>query len=248
MPVLQHPRMSRLGLLAAAFSDGSVVLYALPHPGALQSSTRTQVKGRKSHAALIPLCPRDPGSPELQWGRSCAEGCLLVAGSCTPWLGSELRSGLALPNGPCNAPCNAPICRRPPEIDEPSVAAQPQLTAPIHPLASADGKRVALFSQPQSALRFRMGCSAAAAPRGPGWILPQPATLPRSSRARPCCGITSHPCASPPVPASIRCSAGPRRSRLCDPAVIAVPGMMHGSLRLTASAALQGVLTCLDSC
>lgn len=40
----KHPRMSRLGLLAAAFSDGSVVLYALPHPGALQSSTRTQVK------------------------------------------------------------------------------------------------------------------------------------------------------------------------------------------------------------
>lgn len=163
MPVLQHPRMSRLGLLAAAFSDGSVVLYALPHPGALQSCTRTQVKGRKSHAALIPLCPRDPGSPELQRGRSCAEGCLLVAGSCTPWLGSELRSGLALPNGPCNAPCNAPICRRPPEIDEPSVAAQPQLTAPIHPLASADGKRVALFSSPN--------------PRsGSGWValLPQP--------------------------------------------------------------------------
>uniref|UniRef100_A0A669Q518 General transcription factor 3C polypeptide 2 n=1 Tax=Phasianus colchicus TaxID=9054 RepID=A0A669Q518_PHACC len=33
----KHPRMSRLGLLAAAFSDGSVVLYALPHPGALQT-------------------------------------------------------------------------------------------------------------------------------------------------------------------------------------------------------------------
>ncbi|XP_035424223.1 general transcription factor 3C polypeptide 2 [Cygnus atratus] len=40
----KHPQMSRLGLLAVAFSDGSVVLYALPHPGALQSCKRTQVK------------------------------------------------------------------------------------------------------------------------------------------------------------------------------------------------------------
>uniref|UniRef100_A0A8C3BS02 General transcription factor 3C polypeptide 2 n=1 Tax=Cairina moschata TaxID=8855 RepID=A0A8C3BS02_CAIMO len=40
----KHPQMSRLGLLAVAFSDGSVVLYALPHPGALQSCQRTQVK------------------------------------------------------------------------------------------------------------------------------------------------------------------------------------------------------------
>lgn len=49
--VLQHPQMSRLGLLAVAFSDGKVVLYSLPHPGALQRSKRTQVKGRKSCAA-----------------------------------------------------------------------------------------------------------------------------------------------------------------------------------------------------
>ncbi|KAI6059753.1 General transcription factor 3C polypeptide 2 [Aix galericulata] len=40
----KHPQMSRLGLLAVAFSDGSVVLYALPHPGALQSCQRTQVQ------------------------------------------------------------------------------------------------------------------------------------------------------------------------------------------------------------
>lgn len=41
--------MSRLGLLAAAFSDGRVVVYALPHPGALHNAKTTQVKGRKSH-------------------------------------------------------------------------------------------------------------------------------------------------------------------------------------------------------
>lgn len=40
----KHPQMSRLGLLAVAFSDGSVVLYSLPHPNALQSCQRTQVK------------------------------------------------------------------------------------------------------------------------------------------------------------------------------------------------------------
>uniref|UniRef100_A0A8B9QLB9 General transcription factor 3C polypeptide 2 n=1 Tax=Apteryx owenii TaxID=8824 RepID=A0A8B9QLB9_APTOW len=42
--------MSRLGLLAVAFSDGKVVLYSLPHPEALQTCKRTQVKGRKSCA------------------------------------------------------------------------------------------------------------------------------------------------------------------------------------------------------
>ncbi|NXK68788.1 TF3C2 factor, partial [Sylvietta virens] len=40
-----HPQMSRLGLLAAAFSDGRVVVYALPHPEALHHAKATQVKG-----------------------------------------------------------------------------------------------------------------------------------------------------------------------------------------------------------
>jgi len=84
LPVLQHPRMSRLGLLAAAFSDGSVVLYALPHPGALQSSTRTQVKGRKSHAALIPLCP------EIREARSCS-GAAAVPRVASSWPGAVRR-------------------------------------------------------------------------------------------------------------------------------------------------------------
>ncbi|XP_064267444.1 general transcription factor 3C polypeptide 2 isoform X2 [Passer domesticus] len=39
-----HPQMSRLGLLAAAFSDGRVVVYALPHPEALHHAKTTQVQ------------------------------------------------------------------------------------------------------------------------------------------------------------------------------------------------------------
>ncbi|XP_009894074.1 PREDICTED: general transcription factor 3C polypeptide 2, partial [Charadrius vociferus] len=51
--VRKRPQMNRLGLLAVAFSDGKVVLYALPHPGALQRSKRTQVKGRKSRVQCV---------------------------------------------------------------------------------------------------------------------------------------------------------------------------------------------------
>ncbi|XP_067406634.1 general transcription factor 3C polypeptide 2 [Emydura macquarii macquarii] len=39
------PQMSRLGLLAAACSDGRVLLYSLPHPEALLTHRRAQVKG-----------------------------------------------------------------------------------------------------------------------------------------------------------------------------------------------------------
>ncbi|NXN29249.1 TF3C2 factor, partial [Nycticryphes semicollaris] len=46
----EPPQMSRLGLLAVAFSDGKVLVYALPHPGALRCAKDTQVKGRKSRA------------------------------------------------------------------------------------------------------------------------------------------------------------------------------------------------------
>ncbi|KAM9273660.1 LOW QUALITY PROTEIN: general transcription factor 3C polypeptide 2 [Cariama cristata] len=49
----KHPQMSRLGLLAVAFSDGKVVLYSLPHPGALQCSKRTQVKDGSFHKHAI---------------------------------------------------------------------------------------------------------------------------------------------------------------------------------------------------
>ncbi|XP_017694324.1 PREDICTED: general transcription factor 3C polypeptide 2 [Lepidothrix coronata] len=48
-----HPQMSRLGLLAAAFSDGRVVVYALPHPGALHCAKTTQVKDGPLHKHLI---------------------------------------------------------------------------------------------------------------------------------------------------------------------------------------------------
>ncbi|NWJ06088.1 TF3C2 factor, partial [Crypturellus undulatus] len=40
----KHPQMSRLGLLAAAFSDGAVRLYSLPHPEALRASARCQAQ------------------------------------------------------------------------------------------------------------------------------------------------------------------------------------------------------------
>nr|XP_014425474.1 general transcription factor 3C polypeptide 2 isoform X3 [Pelodiscus sinensis] len=39
------PQMSRLGLLAVAFSDGKVLLYSLPHPEGLLVHKRAQVKG-----------------------------------------------------------------------------------------------------------------------------------------------------------------------------------------------------------
>ncbi|XP_048154846.1 general transcription factor 3C polypeptide 2 isoform X2 [Corvus hawaiiensis] len=48
-----HPQMSRLGLLAAAFSNGRVVVYALPHPGALHHAKTTQVKDGSLHKHLI---------------------------------------------------------------------------------------------------------------------------------------------------------------------------------------------------
>lgn len=79
----QHPQMSRLGLLAVAFSDGKVVLYSLPHPGALQHSKRTQVKGRKSRAAGQG-CP-GPHPTMLGWA------------ACKPWgWGPSARAGGSL--------------------------------------------------------------------------------------------------------------------------------------------------------
>ncbi|XP_071403781.1 general transcription factor 3C polypeptide 2 isoform X3 [Pithys albifrons albifrons] len=48
-----NPQMSRLGLLAAAFSDGRVVVYALPHPGALRRAKTSQVKDGLLHKHLI---------------------------------------------------------------------------------------------------------------------------------------------------------------------------------------------------
>lgn len=40
--------MSRLGLLAVAFSDGKVLLYSLPHAQDLHAYRTAQVTGRKS--------------------------------------------------------------------------------------------------------------------------------------------------------------------------------------------------------
>ncbi|NXH14326.1 TF3C2 factor, partial [Bucco capensis] len=52
-PARKQPQMSRLGLLAVAFSDGKVLLYPLPHPGALQHSKATQVKDGSFHKDFI---------------------------------------------------------------------------------------------------------------------------------------------------------------------------------------------------
>lgn len=45
---MQLPHMSRLGLLAVAFSSGKVLLYSLPHVEDLNAYRRTQVTGRNS--------------------------------------------------------------------------------------------------------------------------------------------------------------------------------------------------------
>ncbi|XP_062979732.1 general transcription factor 3C polypeptide 2 [Elgaria multicarinata webbii] len=52
------PQMSRLGLLAAAFSDGKVLLYSLPHAEELRASRRAQVTGEPSprHAICKVQC------------------------------------------------------------------------------------------------------------------------------------------------------------------------------------------------
>lgn len=87
----QHPEMSRLGLLAAAFSDGRVGVYALPHPGALRRAKAAQVKGRKSHSteqgvpALLHPCQggtASPGLGTLSTGAGCAQpgGCMVGNG------------------------------------------------------------------------------------------------------------------------------------------------------------------------
>ncbi|NXA57457.1 TF3C2 factor, partial [Nothocercus julius] len=49
----KHPQMSRLGLLAVAFSDGTVLLYSLPHPEALRASKRCQVKELRGSAVSL---------------------------------------------------------------------------------------------------------------------------------------------------------------------------------------------------
>ncbi|NXA44065.1 TF3C2 factor, partial [Eudromia elegans] len=81
----KHPQMSRLGLLAVAFSDGSVLLYALPHPGALHASRGCQVKAR------VPV----PG----RWSDTCAL-CSQVQCVATLQVGA-VQAGSASDCGQC---------------------------------------------------------------------------------------------------------------------------------------------------
>ncbi|NXK57186.1 TF3C2 factor, partial [Chauna torquata] len=91
----KHPQMSRLGLLAVAFSDGSVVLYALPHPGALQSCKRTQVKVQGCGSRLS-LCLQVHCTTTLQVG-SIQAGSPSECGQCfsLSWMPSKPHHHLA---------------------------------------------------------------------------------------------------------------------------------------------------------
>ncbi|XP_071598492.1 general transcription factor 3C polypeptide 2 isoform X4 [Heliangelus exortis] len=68
-----HPQMGRLGLLAVAFSEGKVVLYSLPHPGALRRAKRTQTgPSRSTLSARCSVWPRS------RWAPSSLGMCLSV--------------------------------------------------------------------------------------------------------------------------------------------------------------------------
>ncbi|XP_061846350.1 general transcription factor 3C polypeptide 2 [Colius striatus] len=89
----KHPQLSRLGLLAVAFSDGKVVLYSLPHPGALQCCRRTQVKDGSFHKHFI--C-KVQGIATLQVG-SIQAGNASECGQCfsLSWMPSKPHHHLA---------------------------------------------------------------------------------------------------------------------------------------------------------
>uniref|UniRef100_A0A8B9EBN1 General transcription factor 3C polypeptide 2 n=1 Tax=Anser cygnoides TaxID=8845 RepID=A0A8B9EBN1_ANSCY len=85
----KHPQMSRLGLLAVAFSDGSVVLYALPHPGALRSCKRTQPPSARRAACVQCTTTLQVGS--IQAGSPSESGqCFSVS-----WMPSKPHHHLA---------------------------------------------------------------------------------------------------------------------------------------------------------
>nr|XP_060610786.1 general transcription factor 3C polypeptide 2 isoform X2 [Anolis sagrei ordinatus] len=90
------PQMSRLGLLAAAFSDGQVLLYSLPHPEALRAQQTAQVTGSGG------LSPRQAiykvqCVASLQVSSIQAEGSSAECGQCfsVAWLPSRPHAHLA---------------------------------------------------------------------------------------------------------------------------------------------------------
>nr|XP_008122480.1 PREDICTED: general transcription factor 3C polypeptide 2 [Anolis carolinensis] len=90
------PQMSRLGLLAAAFSDGQVLLYSLPHPEALRAQQTAQVTGSGGlsprHAIYKVQCVAS-----LQVSSIQAEGSSAECGQCfsLAWLPSRPHLHLA---------------------------------------------------------------------------------------------------------------------------------------------------------
>ncbi|NWI86993.1 TF3C2 factor, partial [Pitta sordida] len=84
-----HPQMSRLGLLAAAFSDGRVVVYSLPHPSALRRAKTTQVKGLSLGPQVQCIATLQVGSIQAGNGSECGQ-CFILS-----WMPSKPHHHLA---------------------------------------------------------------------------------------------------------------------------------------------------------
>ncbi|XP_075271268.1 general transcription factor 3C polypeptide 2 isoform X3 [Opisthocomus hoazin] len=111
------PQMSRLGLLAVAFSDGKVLLYALPHPGALHRSQRTQMGPSTSTlSARCSALPRSRWALSRRGTRPSAASASASPGCPpSPIITSQLvfmmatwPSGTCSPS-PCCSACTSPM-------------------------------------------------------------------------------------------------------------------------------------------
>ncbi|XP_064911488.1 general transcription factor 3C polypeptide 2 isoform X4 [Columba livia] len=112
----QHPQMSRLGLLAVAFSDGKVVLYALPHPGALHRAKRAQMgpststlSARCSASPRSRWAPSRPGTCPSAGSASASPGChpSPIITSQRVFMTAPWPSGTCSPS-PCCSACASP--------------------------------------------------------------------------------------------------------------------------------------------
>ncbi|XP_054051659.1 general transcription factor 3C polypeptide 2 isoform X3 [Rissa tridactyla] len=110
------PQMSRLGLLAVAFSDGKVLLYSLPHPGALRRSKATQMGPSTSTlSARCSVLPRSrwalsrQGMPPSAASASASPGCRAspIITSQPVFMTALWPSGTCSPS-PCCSACTSP--------------------------------------------------------------------------------------------------------------------------------------------
>ncbi|KAH0622984.1 hypothetical protein JD844_025938 [Phrynosoma platyrhinos] len=85
------PQMSRLGLLAVAFSDGQVLIYSLPHLEALQAHQRSQVTGL--HLAILEVGGGEAGVVRCHYARD-THPMPLSLGPGNAVKGAGLSSGL----------------------------------------------------------------------------------------------------------------------------------------------------------